>query len=358
MLQRRIERRGFAGTGRSGHEDDAVRASRHAVPARLVIFSETEFRKAAHEHFRIEDPHHQFLAERSRQRRETQFRFLPVRCTGLDAPVLRPPFLDQIHTPENLDAADHRRHHAHRNLIHLMQHTVNAEAHDAEFAARLDVDIAGALLEGILPEPVHDIDDVLVVGIELLVGSPQFNQLFERRQASTLTTLLRCFLDRAREVVKLYEVARHIDRAGQHTTNPPLDDRLDLALPITQERFRRCNHHLIGRHLHRQNPEPGGIGAGHYFGDSREIDLQRVDVVVIEAYLRGKPLAEIIQRQWPVGSTPRFPFLVCHHHQRVGLQLLQAGLGNQRIRIRLFHQTVRYQHPEEFRDGQTMVRRR
>jgi hypothetical protein len=63
-----------------------------------------------------------------------------------------------------------------------MQHAVDAEAHDAEFAPRLDVDVAGALLEGVLPEPVDDVDDVLVVGVELACCCAQFDQLFEVRR--------------------------------------------------------------------------------------------------------------------------------------------------------------------------------
>jgi hypothetical protein len=38
-----------------------------------------------------------------------------------------------------------------------VQHAVDAEAHDAQLAPRLDVDVAGALLEGVLPQPVDDV---------------------------------------------------------------------------------------------------------------------------------------------------------------------------------------------------------
>jgi hypothetical protein len=51
-----------------------------------------------------------------------------------------------------------------------MQHAVDAEAHQAHVAPRLDVDVAGALLEGVLPQPVDDVDDVAVVGVELAVA--------------------------------------------------------------------------------------------------------------------------------------------------------------------------------------------
>ena len=98
-------------------------------------------------------------------------------------------------------------HDAHRDLVDLVQHAVDAKTHDAHFAPRLDVDVAGALLEGVLPEPVDDVDDVLVVGVELLVGAAELDELLERRQAGTLAAELRRLLDRARQVVELDEIA-------------------------------------------------------------------------------------------------------------------------------------------------------
>jgi hypothetical protein len=80
-----------------------------------------------------------------------------------------------------------------------MQHAVDAEAHDAEIAPRLDVDVAGALLEGVLPQPVDDVDDVLVVGVELAVALAQFDQLLEGRQPAVTSPLGAAFLtERAR----------------------------------------------------------------------------------------------------------------------------------------------------------------
>jgi hypothetical protein len=68
-----------------------------------------------------------------------------------------------------------------------MQDAVDAETHDADFAPRLDMDVAGALVESVLPEPVDDVDDVLVIGIELAIGPAEFDQLLERRQVAGRT---------------------------------------------------------------------------------------------------------------------------------------------------------------------------
>ena len=80
---------------------------------------------------------------------------------------------------EDLDAAGHRRQHRGRDLVDLVQHAVDAEAHDALLAPRLDVDVARALLEGVLPQPVDHAHDVRVVGVELLVGLAELDQLLE-----------------------------------------------------------------------------------------------------------------------------------------------------------------------------------
>ena len=65
-----------------------------------------------------------------------------------------------------------------RNRVDLVQHAVDAEAHEADVAPRLDVDVGGALLERVLPEPVDDVDDVLVVGVEVAVLA-ELDQLLE-----------------------------------------------------------------------------------------------------------------------------------------------------------------------------------
>jgi hypothetical protein len=159
-----------------------------SLPAPCVLVGKTEITEIADQHFRVEHPHHQLFAEGRRQRGQAQFDFLAVRRARLDPAVLRPALLDHVHAAEDLDAAGHRLQHRHRNLVHLMQHAVDAEADDAEIAPRLDVDVAGALLERVLPEPVDDGDDVLVVGVELLVALAQFDQLLEVRRAARLTS--------------------------------------------------------------------------------------------------------------------------------------------------------------------------
>jgi hypothetical protein len=78
-----------------------------------------------------------------------------------------------------------------RHLVDGVQHAVDAKADCAHVAARLEVDVAGALVEGVLPEPVDHLHHALVVGIELLVGSTQLDQLLEAGKPGGTAALLR-----------------------------------------------------------------------------------------------------------------------------------------------------------------------
>jgi len=63
-----------------------------------------------------------------------------------------------------------------------MQHAIDAEAHLSCVAARLEVDVRGALIECVLPQPVDDVDDVLVVGVDAAARA-QLDQLIDAASA-------------------------------------------------------------------------------------------------------------------------------------------------------------------------------
>jgi hypothetical protein len=136
------------------------------------------------------------------------------------------------------------------------------------------MNVAGTLLESVLPEPVDNIDNVLVIGVELAVGPAEFNQLLERRQVAGRATQLCGFLDRTRQIVELNQIARHVDRIGNHPPNFFLDDRLDLPFPVAQVGLSGRHHEFARRDLNRQDAKPCGVGTRHHFGDGSEVDLQ------------------------------------------------------------------------------------
>ena len=107
------------------------------------------------------------------------------------------------------------------NRVDLVQHAVDAEAHQAGVAPRLDVDVGGALLERVLPQPVDDVDDVAVVGVELARACPSSTSCSKLRASDTcaLRRLLR-LLHRAREVVELAQVAPDVLPGWRRRASP------------------------------------------------------------------------------------------------------------------------------------------
>ena len=94
----------------------------------------------------------------------------------------------------------------------MVHHTVDAKAHVTFVAARLDVNVAGALVERVLQQPVDDVDDVRVVRIGRLQLA-EFEHLLEVRDRRHLEARVGRFRDRPRHRVELEHVARQ-DPAG------------------------------------------------------------------------------------------------------------------------------------------------
>ena len=130
-LERGIQCRRLAGTGRPGHQNNAVRAGDHGLPARQIVIAKPEIAEVAQEHFGIKNTHDNFFTERRRHRRDAQFNFLAFRRHGLDATVLRAALLNDFHARQELHATHHRGEYHGRNLIDLMQHAIDTKAHHA-----------------------------------------------------------------------------------------------------------------------------------------------------------------------------------------------------------------------------------
>jgi len=283
-LQGRIQRCRLARAGRPGHQDDAVGRRYHMLPACLVVIGKAELDEILDDYIRVEHPHHQFLAERGRQGRQAQFNLVAVGRACLDPSVLRAPLFDHVHAAEDLDAAGHRRHHRHGDLVDLVQHPVDTEAHYAQLAPRLQMDVARALVERVLPQPVDNVDDVLVVGVELLAGPAHLDQPFEVADPRSLVSGLLRSLDGTRQVVELDLETRDVLGIGEDAPDVQPQDGLEFLFPLREVRLAGRDDDLARGHLHWQDPEAGGIGIGHDLGHRPEIDLQGIDVQVLQAH--------------------------------------------------------------------------
>ncbi len=163
-----------------------------------------------------------------------------------------------------------------------MQHAIDAESHDTEVSSRLDMDIRGALLKGVLPQPVDNAHDVLVIRVKLLVALAQVDELLEVGCATRYVALAQRALDRFGQVVKFHLKARDILRIGNHAADRPVQDRAYLGLPTALKRLGRGDDHLMRLDVDRQDAEARGIRAAHDFRYRREIDLERINMHIVQ----------------------------------------------------------------------------
>src|SRR5690606_37499703 len=279
---------------------------------------------------RVEDAHHDLLAERGGHGGQAHLDLAPAGRARLDPAVLRPPPLGQVHPPEHLDPRQHRGHHRRRHLEDLVQHAIDAEAHAARLAPRLQVDVGGALLVGVLQQPVDDVDDVVVVGADL-AHAPQLDQLLEARR---LGALLAAFLrpaHRAGDAVELHRVAVQVERVGDHQLDFLAQQPLHVGHPLGGQRLAGGDAHAPGRDLHRQDPVAPRVGMRDHGGDRGHVDPGRVDAQVGQAAGAGQPLGQGFQPQLGARRARRGQLVVGQQHQRVhGVEAAHVGRAHAR----------------------------
>jgi hypothetical protein len=340
VLERGVQRGGLARTGGAGDEDDAVRLGDHPVPFFQVVFGEAEFAEILDQHFRIENAHDQLLAERRRHGRQPQFHLAAIGFDGLDAAVLRSAFFDHVHAAEHLDAAGHRCHYRRRNLVDRVQHAVDAETHVAGFAPRFEVDVAGALVEGVIEQPVADVYDVLVVGVEL-AALAQLDELLEVGDRTVGALILfGGALDRLGEVEELDDVVLDVEGVGDDPLDVQTQDLLERFLPVAHEGLAGRDGHFARRHAHRQDAIALRVGGGHQLGDRAEVDLERVDVQVRHADLAGHPFGQHFQMQQLARIARVLELLLVERHQRMVVAAVDAPVGQQALGVLLADQAV------------------
>ena len=317
-----------------------MRLGNHPVPFFQIVLGEAEFVEILDQHFGIENPHDEFFAEGGRHGRQAQFDFAAVGFDGLDAAVLRAALFDHIHAAQYLDAAGHRRHDRRRNLINGVQHAVDAEAHIAGFAARFKVDVAGALVKGVIEQPVADVDDMLVVGVEL-AALAKLHQLFKiRNLAVGALVLLGGAADRFRQIEELDDVILDVERVGNHALDVQPQDLLERGFPVAHKRFAGGDRNFARVHADRQDAVALRVGGRHQLGDRAEIDFERVDMLVGHADLAGHPLGQRFEVQQFARAARILEFLFVEHYQRVMFAAVDATVGEQAFGVFLADQAV------------------
>ena len=153
-----IKGRGLAGTGRAGHEQNAVGQTNHALERLLVVREKSQFRQTEPQAFLVENTHDDAFAVVRRQARHAQVNQLGADL-ALNASVLRNAMLGDGHVRLDFQPGDDGRLQPFRRGLHLVQHAVNAVAQTEPFAQRLQMNVRGAHLEGIHDDLVHQPDE-------------------------------------------------------------------------------------------------------------------------------------------------------------------------------------------------------
>ena len=184
------------------------------------------------------------------------------------------------------------------------------------------MDITGALGKRILENPVHDIDDVLVVRI--VVSLPHFQQLLEvGNPGHLLTGITRGTGDGTAEIVELDTIAAQLLRVGQHHLQLPVAQYLlQVPFPVLQERLVAGHHHPVPVHLHRDDAVALGKGIAHHVGYLIHLHFQRVDVVHLHVGTLAQPVGKKVHIQQLVGITSIGQPVLGQHLDRVPVQLL------------------------------------
>ncbi len=130
-----------------------------------------------------------------------------------------------------------------------------------ELAPRLDVDVARALLEGVLPQPVHHLDDVRVVGVELSCSRcPARPAARSWTARSCRRAALGRALDRLGEVVELDLVALDVRGLAITRRISQLGDALRAPSPTRARTARGRDHHFLAGDADRQDAEARRVG--------------------------------------------------------------------------------------------------
>ena len=138
------------------------------VPVIQQMTFKAKLLKISHQYFRIENTHHQFFTECRWQGRQTQFGFLSFWCTGFQAAILWFTFFRDVHPAQNLDPGNDGGQCIGGHVVNRMQHPINPETDLAGVFTRFHVNITGTLFKGKLQHPVHQFDNMLVIGIRIL----------------------------------------------------------------------------------------------------------------------------------------------------------------------------------------------
>ena len=151
------------------------------------------------------------------------------------------------------------------------------------------MNIAGALVKGVLQQPVHYVHNVLIVGLRVFKVA-QFQQLFKIGDARGPLAAGGAG-DRARQRVKLHPVAFNIAGQGHHAADAALADLHQLLLPAGHKRLAHRHGEFIGV-IFTQSKSWRLALITHHIGQLCHLHFHGVYMKHCEAGLLGDPGGE------------------------------------------------------------------
>ena len=164
-------------------------------------------------------------------------------------------------------------------LVHVVEDAVDAHPHHRGVASRLDVHVAGPLVERIVKDVLHGGDHVAVAGLDLL-DAIQLHVALEVADVDAGGGLLLGGVDRPAESVEIGDEPLDVGGSGHHQAR--------LAAHVRLQRLDQRVVQGIGHgHGHRaivggddQRPVPAREGTGEELGRELGVDLQRIEIDV------------------------------------------------------------------------------
>ncbi len=283
-LERGVDERRLARARGPGHQHDALRADEEPLELREVGLVHAEVAQLHVRAARIHDAHDDFLAAGERERRDAQIDAAAADL-GHETAVLRQALLGDVEVREHLDARDDRALRPLGQALFLTQQTVHAQAHHELVALRLDVDVARALLDRAMQQPVRETDDrpalglahQLLDGLALVALGVRIHDHF----VLALDDALNDLVHRAVEVVVALDGREELARGGEH--------RLDEHAGVEAEVLERRDVERVG-HGHDQRVPAFDLDR------EREVPARHLLLDLREGQLVGRHHVEVEER--------------------------------------------------------------
>ena len=294
-----IKRVGFARTGRAGHQHHAVGPVDGGLEFAQRFDLEAELGHVQHQLVFVEQPEHDFFAEKGGEHRDAVVELLLLVVDlgfDLDAAVLRQPFFGDVELRHDLHARSDGFAQAQRRVHHLVEDAVDAVPDAVLLFVGLDVDVGGAAFDGVGEDDVHQAHHgrlvrLLFEGVDIKF----FGLVVEHLEIATAP---------AGTVVEVFHDLLQLEGVGRAVV--AVDRRTDLRLGGEHRLDRVTGHELdvvhrehVGRVQHRD----GDFGAGFRHRHDRvfagnvgrddlddrlvDLDLAEVDGRNLEVFRQG-----------------------------------------------------------------------